>query len=151
MTRKYLEDFKVGEIYKHWPGRTIRDSDNTWFALLTMNTNPLHYDEHYASQTDHGKCLVVGTLVFGIVVGMSVKDMSESCIANLEYEFVRHLGPTFAGDTLYAESEVLEIKPSKTKPDRGILCIETRGCNQRKEQIMTLRRSILMPRRPETG
>ena len=151
MARKYLEDFKAGEIYKHWPGRTIRDYDNTWFTLLTMNTNPLHFDEHYAGQTDHGKCLVVGTLVFGIVVGMSVKDMSESCIANLEYEFVKHLGPTFAGDTLYAESEVLEVAPSQSRTDRGILYIETRASNQRKEQIMTLRRRILMPRRAESA
>ncbi|MFQ5458320.1 MAG: MaoC family dehydratase [Myxococcota bacterium] len=148
MTGKHLEDFKAGETYRHWPGRTIREYDNTWFTLLTMNTNPLHFDEYYAGQTDHGKCLVVGTLVFGIVVGMSVKDMSESCIANLEYESVRHLGPTFAGDTLYAESEVLEVTPSRSKPDRGILYIETRAFNQRKEPIMTLRRRILMPRRP---
>ncbi len=151
MIRRYLGDFQAGEIYKHWPGRTIRDFDNTWFTLLTMNTNPLHFDEHYASQTDHGKCLVVGTLVFGIVVGMSVKDMSESCIANLEYESIKHQGPTFAGDTLYAESEVLEVTPSQSRTDRGVLYVETRAWNQREEPVMTFRRRILMPRRPKSG
>ena len=105
---RYFDDYTVGEVIKHWPGRTIRDSDDTWFTLLTMNTNPIHFDDHFASQSQHGRCLVNGTLVFSIVVGMSVRDISQTAIANLEYEFVRHLGPTFHGDTLYAESEILE-------------------------------------------
>jgi len=151
MARKHLEDFQPGDVFQHWPGRTIRDFDNTWFTLLTMNTNPLHFDENYAGETEHGRCLVVGTLIFAVVVGMSVKDVSENCIANLEYEFIRHHGPTFAGDTVYAESEVLEITPSRSKPDRGVLYIETRAWNQRKEPIMTFRRRVLMPRRPEGG
>jgi len=151
MAGKYFEDFRVGDVYRHWPGRTIRDFDNTWFTLLTMNTNPVHFDEHYASQTQHGRCLVVGTLVFGIVVGMSVRDVSENCIANLEYESVKHLGPTFADDTLYAESEVIEVTPSASKPDRGVLTIETRAWNQRREPVLSLRRRILMPCRPASG
>jgi acyl dehydratase len=148
MTQKFLEDFSKGDVFRHWPGRTIREFDNTWFTLLTMNTNPLHFDDHYARQTEHGQCLVVGTLIFGIVVGMSVKDVSENCIANLEYEFIKHHAPTFAGDTVYAESEVLEVTPSRSKPDRGVIYVETRARNQRDEPIMTFRRRILMPRRP---
>lgn len=151
MAEKFLEDFNVGEVFKHWPGRTIRDFDNTWFTLLTMNTNPLHFDEHYASQTEHGKCLVVGPLIFGIVVGMSVKDVSENCIANLEYEHIKHHAPMFAGDTVYAESEVLGVTPSRTKPDRGVIYLETRAWNQRKESVMTFRRKVLMPRRASSA
>ena len=147
MTR-YLEDFSPGQIFKHWPGRTISEVDNTWFTLLTMNTNPIHFDAAYAATTQHSKCLVNGLLVLSIVVGMSVKDISESAIANLEYESARHTGPTFAGDTLYAETTVLEITPSKTKSDRGIVYVETRGLNQNRETIMVLRRKVLIPRRP---
>lgn len=147
MARKYLEDFTIGEVIGHWPGRTIRDFDNMWFTLLTMNSNPLHFDEHYASQTQHGRCLVNGVLVFAIVVGMSVKDVSENCIANLEYESVKHLGPTFHGDTIYAESEILEVILSRSKPDRGILYLETRAWNQKREPVLQFRRKVLMPRR----
>jgi acyl dehydratase len=145
---RYLEDFSAGQVFKHWPGRTISEVDNTWFTLLTMNTNPIHFDAAYAATTQHGKCLVNGLLVLSIVVGMSVKDISESAIANLEYESARHTGPTFAGDTLYAESTVLEVTPSKTKADRGVLYVETRGLNQNRETIMVLRRKVLIPRRP---
>ena len=148
MAEKFLEDFRPGEVLRHWPGRTIRDFDNTWFTLLTMNTNPLHFDEHYAAQTQHGRCLVVGTLVFAIAVGMSVKDVSENCIANLDYECVKHLAPTFAGDTIYAETEILAVTPSASRPDRGVVHVETRAWNQREAPIMTFRRHVLMPRRP---
>ncbi len=147
MSNQYLEDFKVGQVIKHWPGRTIRDFDNTWFTLLTMNSNPLHFDEHYASKTEHGRCLVNGLLVFAIAVGMSVKDVSQNCVANLEYESVKHLAPTFDGDTLYAESEILEITPSRSKPDRGIVYLETRAWNQQSKPVLSLRRRVLMLRR----
>ncbi len=146
---RYLEDYTRGQVFKHWPGRTISEVDNTWFTLLTMNTNPLHFDAHYAASTQHGRCLVNGLLVLATVVGMSVKDISESAIANLEYESARHTGPTFAGDTLYAETTVLEVTPSKSKPDRGVLYVETRGLNQKGEVIMMLRRKVLIPRRPQ--
>jgi acyl dehydratase len=146
---RFFEDFTVGEVIRHWPGRTIRDADDTWFTLLTMNTNPLHFDEHYASQTQHRRCLVNGTLVFAIAVGLSVADMSLNAIANLEYDSVKHLAPTFHGDTLYAESTVLAKTESKSKPDRGIVYIETRCFNQRNETVLTLRRKILMPKRPK--
>src|SRR5580704_304677 len=144
----YFEDFKPGQVFKHWPGRTISEVDNTWFTLLTMNTNPIHFDAAYAATTQHGKCLVNGLLVLSIVVGMSVKDVSERAIANLEYESARHTGPTFAGDTLYGETTVLEVTPSKTKTDRGVLYVETHGVNQNRETIMVLRRKVLIPRCP---
>ena len=145
---RYFEDFTAGQTFKHWPGRTITEFDNTWFTLMTMNTNPIHFDAHYAATTQHGRPLINGLLVMSTVVGMSVKDVSENAIANLEYESVRHTGPTFAGDTLYAETTVLETTPSKSKSDRGVIYVETRGLNQRGEQIMILRRKILVPRRP---
>src|SRR5205814_8616881 len=145
---RYLEDFRVGEVIKHWPGRTVRDFDDTWFTLLTMNTNPLHLDEHFASQSQHGRCLVNGTLVFALAVGMSVRDISENALANLEYEKVVHLGPTFHGDTIYAESEILEVTPSTTKRERGVVSGETRAVNQKGERVLSLRRRVLIPRRP---
>jgi acyl dehydratase len=145
---RFFEDFTVGETIEHWPGRTIRDADDTWFTLLTMNTNPLHFDEHYASQSQHGRCLVNGTLVFSIAVGMTVADMSLNAIANLEYESVKHLAPTFHGDTLYSDSTVLDKAESTSKPDRGVIYVETRCRNQKREVVLTLRRRILMPKRP---
>jgi len=148
MQRQYLEDFTVGEVIKHWPGRTIRDFDDTWFTLMTLNTNPLHFDEHFASQSQHGRCLVNGLLVISVAVGMSVRDVSERAIANLEYESIKHVAPVFHGDTLYSESTVLEMTPSKTKPDRGVLYVETHARNQRDETVLTLRRCVLWPRRP---
>lgn len=149
MGGRYLEEFEVGAIYRHWPGRTISEADDTWFTLLTMNTHPLHFDAYYGSKTQHGRRLVNGTLVFSIVVGMSVADISEKCIANLEYEKVLHLGPTFHGDTIYAETEVLEITPSKSREDRGIVYVETRAWNQKSEKVLSLRRRVLVPRKPE--
>lgn len=146
---RYLEDYTVGQVFKHWPGRTITEFDNTWFTLMTLNTNPLHFDAAYAAKSQHGKCLVNGLLVLSTVVGMSVKDISESAIANLEYESAKHTGPTFAGDTLYSETTVLEITPSKTKSDRGVLYVETRGLNQNGEVILRLKRKVLLPRRPK--
>ncbi len=144
---KYFEEFEAGQVFKHWPGRTISEADDTWFSLLTMNQNPLHIDEHYARQTQHGQRLVVGTLVFSIVVGMSVADISGRAIANLEYEEIKHVAPVFHGDTIYAESRVLDKTESKTKPDRGIVYVATRGFNQRDETVLTLKRRVLIPKR----
>ena len=144
----FFEDFEVGQVIKHWPGRTIRDFDDTWFTLMTMNSNPIHFDDHYAGTLQHGQCLVNGLLVFSITVGMSVRDVSQSALANLEYESVRHLGPTFHGDTIYAETEILEKTESKSKNDRGILYLETRGTNQKDEKILVFRRRVMIPRRP---
>jgi itaconyl-CoA hydratase len=145
----YLEDFSPGQTFRHWPGRTITDFDNTWFTLMTLNTNPLHFDAAYAGKSQHGKPLVNGLLVIAMVVGMSVRDISETAIANLEYESIRHTAPSFNGDTLYAESKVLSITPSRSKPDRGVLYVETRGLNQHGQEVLILRRKVLLPRRPQ--
>jgi acyl dehydratase len=146
---RYFEEFEVGEVIKHWPGRTILEADNMWFSLLTMNQHPLHIDAHYASETQHRQRLVVGTLVFSIVVGMSVSDISGRAIANLEYEEIKHVGPVFHGDTIYAESRILDKRQSRTKPDRGIVHVETHGLNQRGVVVLTLKRQVLVPKRQE--
>ncbi|MBI2760179.1 MAG: MaoC family dehydratase [Chloroflexi bacterium] len=142
-----LEDFSPGEVLKHWPGRTITEHDNTLFCMLTMNHHPIHIDAAYAAGSQFGQRLVVGTLVFSLVVGMTVPDISGRAIANLAYESVNHDGPVFAGDTLYAETEVLDATPSRSKPDRGIAYVETRAVNQRGERVLTFRRRVLVPRR----
>jgi acyl dehydratase len=146
---KYFEEFTVGDVYKHWPGRTITEFDDTWFSLMTMNQNPLHIDEHYAQSTQHGRRLVNGIFVFALAVGMSVADVSGRCIANLEYESVKHLSAVFHGDTIYAETEVLAKRESEGKPDRGIIHVETRARNQRDDVVLTLRRRVLVPKRGE--
>jgi acyl dehydratase len=148
---RYFEEFEVGEVLKHWPGRTISEADDTWFSLLTMNQHPLHIDAHYASQTHYGQRLVVGTLVFSIVVGMSVADISGRAIANLEYEEIKHVGPVFHGDTIYAESRILDKRKSQTKPDRGIVHVETHGLNQHGAIVLSLRRRVLIPNRSEVA
>jgi len=145
----YFEDFTPGQTFKHWPGRTVTEFDNTWFTLMTMNTNPIHFDAAYAAKSQHGRCLVNGLLVIATVTGMSVNDISENAIAALEYESIRHTAPTFAGDTLYAETTVLEVTPSSTKSDRGVVYVETHGLNQHGAQVLTLRRRVLVPRRPQ--
>ena len=143
----YLEDFQPGDVFKHWPGKTITEGDNHLFSLLTMNPNPLHIDDNYMQGHQHGKILVVGTLVLSLAVGMSVRDTSGKAIANLEYERITHDGPVFQGDTIYAESEVLEVRESRSRPDRGIVYLESRAFNQRNEQVLTLRRRFLDPKR----
>ena len=140
------EDFVVGDVYRHWPGRTITEFDDTLFAHLTLNQHPLHSDAAYAATTLHRQRLVVGTLVFSLVVGMSVADVSGRAIANLEYESVRHVGPTFHGDTLYAESRVVE-KRLTSDGQRGVVTVDTRGYNQRDETVLALRRRLLVARR----
>ena len=143
----YLEDFSPGDVFKHWPGKTITEADNHFFSLLTMNTSPLHIDEEYMRSHQHGKVLVVGPLVISLVVGMSVGDTSGKAIANLEYERITHDGPVFHGDTIYAESEILEVRESKSKPDRGIVYMESRAINQDGDKVLTLRRRFLVPKR----
>ena len=112
---KYFEDYIKGDIYKHWPGKTITEGDNNLFTLLIMNHNPLHIDKKYCEGTEYGQILVVGTLVFSLVAGMSVSDISGKAIANLDYENITHDGPVFIGDTIYAETEILETHESKSK------------------------------------
>ncbi len=148
---RYFEEFEVGAVYKHWPGRTITEADHTLFCMLTMNHNPLHIDAEYAAGTQFGQRLVAGPLVFSIAVGMSVPDVSGRAIANLEYESVKHIAPTFHGDTIYAETRVLEKRASQSKPDRGVVKVETRAYNQRGEEVLCFRRSVLVPRRLTGG
>jgi acyl dehydratase len=144
---RYFEEFTVGEIIKHWPGRTISEADCTWFALLTMNQHPLHSDAHYAAtHTQHGQRVVLGPLVFSIGIGMTVADVSGKAIANLEIEKIVHEAPTFIGDTLYSESTVL-AKRESSKGDRGTVSVETRVVNQRGVRVMTFRRTALLPKK----
>jgi len=144
---RYYEEFEVGQIFKHWPGRTITEADDTWFSLMTMNHHPLHLDEHYAQQTQHGRRLVNGTLVFSLAVGISVADISGKAIANLEYDLVKHVGPVFHGDSIYGESHVLGKWESKSKLDRGIVHISTKGFNQNQETVLTFTRKVLVPKK----
>jgi len=143
---RYYEEFDIGAIYQHWPGRTITEHDNTWFALLTMNQHPLFIDDHYARQQPLGRRPVIDTLIFSLVVGMSVADSSGKTIANLGYESVVFENPLFPGDSLHAESEVLDKRESVSKAGCGIVTIETRGYNQNRQRIVVLRRSFLAPK-----
>ncbi len=145
---RYYEDFAVGDTYKHWPGRTISAADNTWFTLLTMNQHPIHFDEEYAKKSEFGKPLVNSTLTLAIVVGMSVQDVSQNAIANLGWTDIAMPAPVFNGDTLYAESAVLEKRESKSRPGQGIVTVATRGWKQDGTTVMTFKRSILVPKRP---
>ncbi len=141
------EEFEIGAVYKHWPGRTITEYDDTLFCMLTMNHHPLHIDAHYAASTQFQQRLVVGPLVFSIALGMSVEDISGKAIANLEFENVRHLAPTFHGDTLYAETTVLDKRLSQSNPERGIVTVETVAYNQRGQNVLSFKRRALVPTR----
>ena len=145
---RYYEDFAVGDTYKHWPGRTITAADNTWFTLLTMNQHPIHFDEEYAKKTEFGKPLVNSTLTLAIVVGMSVADVSQNAVANLGWTDIVMPAPVFNGDTLYAESTVLERRESKSRPTQGIVTVATRAWKQDGTTVMTFKRSVLVPKRP---
>ena len=143
---RYFEDFAVGDTYEHRPGRTISETDNTWFALLTMNTHPIHFDAEYARHTEFGRPLVVSTLTLAILVGMSVSDTSQKAVANLGWDKIQLPKPVFAGDTLYAESTVLAKRESKTRPEQGIVTIRTLGRNQRGEVVCEFERTMLVLR-----
>lgn len=145
---RYFEDFVVGDRYRHAHGRTISETDNTWFTLLTNNTHDIHYNADYASRTEFGRPLVVSTLTLAIVTGLSVPDVSQNAVANLGWDEVKLTAPVFAGDTIYAESEVLEARPSRSRPGQGLVRVRTRGFNQRDETIMTFERTILVHGRP---
>ena len=142
-----LEDFVIGDIYEHRPGRTISEADNTWFTLLTMNTHPLHFDAEYAKHTEFGKPLVASPLTLSILVGMSVSDVSQKAIANLGWTEINMTAPVFIGDTLYAESEVLDKRDSKSRPTQGIVTVRTLGLNQHKTVVCTFIRKVLVPKR----
>ena len=143
----YFEDYHAGEVVNHALSKTIFESDNNLFSLLTMNYHPVHTTADYASKQQHGQIMVVGTLVFSLVVGMTVPDISGKAIANLDYEKIEHLAPTFIGDTLYARSIILETRPSRSKPDRGIVYVETTGYNQNGTEVIRFRRHVLVKKK----
>lgn len=143
----YFDDFIVGEVIEHSLSKTIFESDNNLFCLLTMNHHPVHLNTDYAGKNQHGKILVVGTLVFSLVVGITVPDVSGKAIANLGYEDVKHLNPVFIGDTIYAKTKVLDKKESKSKLDRGIVYVETFGYNQNGLDVISFRRNILIKKK----
>ena len=145
---RYLEEFEVGAVYKHWPAKTVTEADDHLFCLITMNHHPLHINDVYASQSQQGQNVVVGPLVYSLALGMSVSDISGKAIANLATEELSHPAPVFHGDTLFAESEVLEVRPSQSKPDRGIVKVRTDVFNQHNELVATFRRAVLIPKRP---
>ncbi len=142
---RYFEDFEIGHIYEHRPGRTITQSDNTWFTLLTMNTHPLHFDEEYGKATEFGKTLVNSTFTVAVMVGMSVSDVSQKAIANLGWTDIVLPHPLFVGDTLYAESEVLEKRLSESRKNCGIVTVKTTGTNQDGVVVASYKRSALIP------
>ena len=145
---RYYEEFEVGAVYKHWPGKTVTEYDDHLFCLLTMNHHPLHLDAHYAQETtDFKRNVVVGNYVYSLLLGMSVADVSGKAIANLEVESLRHIRPTFHGDTLYGETEVLDKTPSRSKDDRGVVHVETRGYNQDGTVVCVFRRKVMVPTR----
>lgn len=143
----YYEDFVVGETIKHSLSKTIFESDNNFFSLLTMNHHPVHTNLDYAQQNQHGKILVVGTLVFSLTVGMTVPDISGKAIANLDYEQIKHLGPVFINDTLYVRTKILEKRESQSKQDRGIVYVETIASNQHGQDVLSFRRHVLIKKR----
>jgi itaconyl-CoA hydratase len=142
---RHLEDFTVGDVYEHRPGKTVTEADNHWFTLLTLNQHPLHFDSEYARETEFGRNLVVSPYTLALLIGMSVSDISQKTIANLGMDEVRFTKPVFAGDTLYAESEVLEIRDSKSRPGQGIVTVRTLGRNQDGTVVCSFRRSMLIP------
>ena len=144
---RYLEDFAIGDVYEHRPGRSITETDNTWFTLLTMNQHPLHFDREYGAKTEFGQVLVNSCLTLSVVTGMSVSDISQKTIANLGWDKVRLTGPVFVGDTLYAESTVLAIRESGSRPNQGIVTVESRGMKQDGQQVISFERSMLIPKR----
>jgi acyl dehydratase len=145
---RFLEEFTVGDVYKHWPGKTITQAEDILFCSITMNQHPLHADDNYAAHaTPHGRSMVVGNLVYSIVLGQSVADVSGRAIANLEIESLKHANPTFHGDTIYSETEVLEVRESSSKPDRGIVRVRTIGYKQDGTIVCEFTRSVLVPKR----
>ncbi len=144
---RYLEDFRVGDVYEHRPGRTISEADNTWFTLLTMNQHPLHFDAEYAAKSEFGRLVVNSTFTLALVAGMSVSDVSQKTIANLGWDKIRLSAPVFVGDTVYAESEVLAVRDSKSRPTQGVVSVKTTGKKADGTVFMTYERTMLIPKR----
>ena len=144
---RYLEEFEEGAVYKHWPAKTVTEADDHLFCLITMNHHPLHINDVYAAQSQQGRNVVVGPLVYSLALGMSVSDVSGKAIANLSTEELKHPAPVFHGDTLFCESEVLEKRESQSKPDRGTVKVHTRVLNQDGVLVAEFKRLVLVPRR----
>jgi acyl dehydratase len=149
MAGKYLEDLQVGMKIKHRQGRTVSEMDNLLFCGLTLNAQPLHVNEDYASRSQFGTRIMNGIFTMGLVVGLTVNDLTDgTLIANLSYDHVVHPRPTFHGDTIYAETEVVEVRESQSKPDRGIVRFKHRGLNQHGQVVVELERTALVQKRP---
>src|ERR1700689_1128110 len=152
-TGRVFEDFAVGAIYPHALGRTVLATDNIWFTLLTMNTNPIHFDQAYAAKTEFGRALVDSTFTLALVTGQSVSDVSQNAMANLGWDEVRLPNPVFEGDTIYSQSEVLEKRESKSRPKVGIVRFKTTGFTQDGTVVIKFQRTIMIYKRgqvPET-
>ena len=148
----YLEDYEVGDIFKHWPGKTITEAEDHMFCMLTMAASPLHIDRHFGeTESGFGRNIVVGTYIYALLLGMSVPDISGRAIANLGLSELKHLAPVFHGDTLYGSTEVLSARPSESRPGQGILTVRTDGLNQSGLHVCTFTRSVLLPSRPVGG
>lgn len=144
---RYFEDFQIGDVYEHRPGRTITETDNTWFTLLTMNTHPMHFDAEYAKASEFGRCIVCSPFTVALMVGMSVTDVSQKAIANLGWSDIKLTHPLFAGDTLTCESQVLDKRESKSRPGAGIVTVKTDGYNQDGKLVCTFNRTMLIAKR----
>jgi acyl dehydratase len=148
---RFLEEFEVGDVYEHWPAKTVTEAEDHLFCLLTMNHHPLHLNDVYAAESQQGRNVVAGPYVYSLVFGMTVSDVSGKAIANLATEDLSHPNPVFHGDTLFAESEVLEVRPSSSKPDRGVVKVHTRAYNQDGRLVAEFKRAVLVRRRADWG
>jgi acyl dehydratase len=144
---RFYEDFEIGDVYRHPLGRTVLGTDNVWFTLLTQNTAPIHFDRHYAAQTEFGQPLVDSTFTLALVTGQSVTDISQNVLANLGWDEVRLPHPVFEGDTIYSESEVLHTRESSSRPHVGIATVQTTGYNQDGTVVITFKRTIMVYKR----
>jgi acyl dehydratase len=143
---RFFDEFEVGDIYKHWPGKTITESEDHIFSMLTRAGSPIHIDSNYAkNELPSGKNLVLGTYIYALLTGMSVNDISGKAIASLGVKELNHILPVFHGDTIYAHTEVLNKRVSNSKPNQGILTVKTTGTNQNREVVCTFERSVLLP------
>ena len=145
---RFYEDFEPGCVYEHWPGRTVTENDNAWFTMLTLNTHPIHFDAHYAAKTEFGRLLVNSTFTVALIAGMSVRGTSQNAVANLGWKEILLPAPVFVGDTLYAESEVLSKRESKSRPGQGIVACRHLGKNQDGTTVLEMTRAFLVAMRP---
>lgn len=144
---RFYEDFEVGDVYEHPLGRTVTQTDNIWFTLLTQNTAPIHFDAHYSSQTEFGRPLVDSTFTLALVTGQSVTDVSQNVFANLGWDEVRLPAPVFEGDTIYSRSEVLSKRESRSRPEVGIVEVRTEGYKQDGTVVISFKRTVMVYKR----